>query len=400
MNKLNEKRIRFLAFVLFLPVLIDGINTFFKDWFGLSNTSSVTLILTGIVALYGWWLVAQALYRNGFLLYLAILGMFLLNYVLFEKSRPYLFEQSMVLIYVFYLPMSILIVGYIKDWSGFIQKCEPYCYLSAIICVLLIVATDYISFLNYMEYSYAVLPLILLNYVLCRRTKKFALWLSFVAQVVSVLIYGARAPILFAIAFMLVNEMFLVENGIKNTVRILLIALPVAACFVLFRSQILQFIQSYFYDSRFISKLLSDELFVSQGRNEINVVIIRELSNMGLNIYGLFADRFMCNIIYAHNIFFEVWLSFGWIFGTAIMVYIGFKFVWFWINEKPGEKKTIFAILFFGLFCRYLISGSFIIEGRFYICIVALLLISKKRWLKAARYGKDFGMRIKQLEES
>ncbi len=370
----NQSKIRYLIFVLFMPVLINGVNSFLMSFLGFSGTSLVTLAITGMVALWGWILMFQGVKTGSLFLWFSVIFLFVLNFVVFDYSREYLLDISMLIIYVFYLPISVMLIRDIEDWSDFISGSKPFCYLTSVISVFIILLTDYSTNLNYMEFSYAVLPFVMLGYVLFRNNPRLISGISLLAICLCIVIFGARATILFTLAFVFYCEFFVYKDNVARNVIFLLLAVLLIVLYFVFQDAIVQWASELAEttESYFLKKLTSGEIFTSSGRDGINEKTSYALSQMGLNIYGLFGDRYSCGIIYAHNIAIEIFLSFGWIIGSVIIAVALVRVLLFYLRNRSQELTVIFGLVLLSMFARYIISGSFVIEGKFYICVAML----------------------------
>ena len=119
------------------------------------------------------------------------------------------------------------------------------------------------------------------------------------------------------------------------------------------------------------------------GRETIYELCKAGISKMGFKIGGLFGDRiYLSNYMpvgsyktnYAHNVFYEIFLSFGWIFGTALIGYILFNSMKTFFSNNYSKDYQISVSFFFSLiFMRLIVSGSFLIEGQFILFLFLLM---------------------------
>ena len=121
--------------------------------------------------------------------------------------------------------------------------------------------------------------------------------------------------------------------------------------------------------------MLNGELLISSTRSLIYEQANYALKNMGLSIYGLFGDRLFVDSIYVHNIFYELLLSFGYIFGGISIIALLVLIIKAIMFNKNNNLKIIAILFTTSLFLRYLVSGSFVIEGNFYIYIAIMINI-------------------------
>jgi len=130
-------------------------------------------------------------------------------------------------------------------------------------------------------------------------------------------------------------------------------------------------------DSRFLTKMLNNQLLESNTRNAIYDEARYALENMGFGMYGLFGDRLVVSSVYVHNIFYEILLSFGYVFGTLFILLLIFIITKAIVFNKDTISK-VFALFFTAaFFLRFFVSGSFVIEGDFYLYIAAMLNICR-----------------------
>lgn len=90
-----------------------------------------------------------------------------------------------------------------------------------------------------------------------------------------------------------------------------------------------------------------------------------------MNINGLFYDRsILPNGMYSHNIFIEIFLSLGWVFGIVFLFFILKKMVRA-LNNQSLEGKIIWAYFMAVLFFTILYFWKYIWRGKicdFYFC--------------------------------
>lgn len=379
-EKRNISYLNSLAWVLLISVVLEFVNTVLKQRFSLTSTTQITLAIYSIVLIMSMFKVLK--YKGfkvkGVITYFLILMFFAINYVMFENSQTYLLDKNMLLIYLFYIPISIFVIGSIKDWNEALNIFQKFAYFAVFLSTLGITVVGYSDFLSYMEFSYSLLPFISILYYAFRQNLKLINLIAFLVGFIDILVFGARAPILFLLVFIVLYEIIrLRESKILPKITMILICILLVMVLTLFNDKIIHFVIriAELTNSRFLIKMLNRELLISHTRSLIYEEANYALKNMGLNIYGLFGDRLLVNAIYVHNIFYELLLSFGYIFGLISILALLFLIAKAIVFNKDTTLK-IMAILFTtALFLRYLVSGSFVIEGNFYIYIAIMLNI-------------------------
>ena len=285
-------------------------------------------------------------------------------------------DLAFILVCFYYFPLSVLIVYNISDWSRFLIILRPI----AIVSILLGVYIAFIqgvnlfvrdSLFSYMEFSYAMAPMIIALYVNARKYNRMIDYIFSFIGLVTILIYGARAALGFMIIYIALYELFI--RKIKLSTRIIIIGIAILLYINL--ENIASMLSSYemFANSRTLVRFLNNEFMEADGREYIYMSCHQRISTMGLDISGLFGDRPFCSGIYPHNIIYEILMSYGIIIGSMMLLMMLILMVYNLL--KKDSTITLFFIL--TLFARFLISGSYIIEGKFWLCLFALLSIAK-----------------------
>ncbi|HEM6271752.1 TPA: hypothetical protein ACGOYL_001540 [Streptococcus suis] len=282
----------------------------------------------------------------------------------------------MVMIYVYYLPYSVLILSRITDFthlfsSKFIEYMNYFIIISSFI--MKYVFDDQT---NYMPYSYNLLPIwILFSMNFIQKPNLLKAGVS-VVMLLEGVIYGARGPliwlvigVLFCSLLEMINKRVLANLSIKIIGRFIL-SLGVLTGIFLFLSKTLSSISSE--GSYILSRLQQGDLGDSSGRKAMIDIAITYLKQMGGEINGVFFDRtLMPQKLYVHNLILETYLSFGWFLGTIILLsiiyFVGKTFI---ISSITNKKVIIFAVSSF--FLKYFLSGS-MYEGESFIIMLALV---------------------------
>lgn len=378
---LNKKDLAFslvLGFVLILNVILLFVNSLLTQVIYLSDTSIFTFFLYSVLTVYAF---VKALKFKSFNLkkiymYMLILTVYLINFMIFEPSRSYLLSIEMLLIYFFFIPIGIFIVSQIQNWNLALEVLKRFAYIAIFLSTIGITIIGYSENVNYMEFSYSLLPFIVLVYFKFRETNSlFNLFVFFIAFY-NILILGARAPVLFLILFIVVLEFNKIrKKGIFYLVVSLIFLLLIYMTYILMDDIFLNFLYQLEQttNSRFLTKMLDNQLIESDARSVLYTEAASALKYLGFGMYGLFGDRLIVNEIYVHNIFYEVFLSFGYILGIiffSIFILIVAKILF---TSKNSVNKYVALIFTTALFLRYLVSGSFVVEGNFYIYAAVLI---------------------------
>ncbi|MFM0621228.1 hypothetical protein [Streptococcus suis] len=307
-------------------------------------------------------------------------GIYFLYFILYLTADPFVKDifsgVVMTMIYLYYLPYSILILSRIDDFSLlFSSKWIEYTNYF-VICIAFIVKYIFNDVTNYMTYSYNILPiwiLFTLNFI--HRPTLIKAGIA-VVMLLEGVIYGARGPLIWlAVGGILGLRLELIENKIirrltlKKFTRFIFSVGIFAGIFFLVRQRLgtIEIEGSYI-----LSRLQQGDLGDSAGRVVMIDSALSYLKFMGGEINGLFFDRtIMPEKIYVHNFILETLLAFGWMLGGLILVSLLF-FVCkiFLMSNSINKKMVIFAVSSF--FLKYFLSGS-MYEGESFIILVAIL---------------------------
>ncbi|NQJ67816.1 hypothetical protein HO543_00930 [Streptococcus suis] len=282
----------------------------------------------------------------------------------------------MMMIYVYYLPYSVLILTRISDFHQLFSS-KLIEYTNYVIIVSSFIAKYFFqNQTNYMTFSYQLLPIwMLFTFSFIRRPTLLKAGVALVMLLEGV-IYGARGPLIWLVIGAVVYFIFLAfENNfisnlsLKKLSQIVLWLGLFIGIFSVARKSLpaLNIENSYI-----LNRLEQGSIGVSTGRNEMIDIAINYLKQMGGEINGLFFDRtLMPNNIYVHNFILETYLSFGWFIGTLILIslvyFIGKTFLY---ANKTNKIVLIFAVPAF--FLKYFLTGS-MYEGDSFIIMMALV---------------------------
>lgn len=368
-HKIDRKRIRILSVLLILPLVIEPITVLTSG-----NSAAYTILLHSLFLLWALFVLRRTFSKSDVMWMTIMFSVLLFHFFLFPATRDFYLDKGMLFVYVLYLPISIICVRKIKHWDSFFETFKPFVYVATIIAIYLIFFTDESAKeddLNYMQFSYFLLPFAVAAYVLCREVRNFKCLICLLVFLISLLVFSARATIGFLFIFIIIYELLQVEN-IKALSAFVVILGGISFYIMSNIDAIVTYLSgiSLFEDSRFLMKLAGDELMVSQGRELIKMDVEKGLNVVGIDYSGFFGDRFFLGGRYPHNIYYEVILSMGWLIGPIVLFVFLLYYILAWI-KTPYKKILLFFTL--TLFARYLISGSYIAEGRFWLFFFILI---------------------------
>ena len=377
--------------LLLAQVLTQALNFILQTYLGISDTSKFTTAYYIAVLVYSIWVIIKTYSMSEFLnklgIYLGFVFVFALSYLLYPKTRTYYTSVNMTIVMTVFLPISIYIISEIIDWKELINSSTPYTAISILLSSYVVLFMEYRNLGNYMEFSYPLLPFVCLSFWNMRTKFGFLNVALFLLGLFDLLVFGARATLIFLFLFIVVFEVYLSFTGTKASGIKWLILILVGLVAFFFLESINSFLYDFAieYDSRFLIKLLNGDLFMSTGREELTQQALKHISELSLKAHGFFGDRLLLEN-YCHNIAYELILSVGWILSCVCLIWFVFYIYKLWVSKNSFEKM-IFIMLFFALFCRFFVSASFVETGSFYMFIFALVGMAKCKSVNSEETG-------------
>lgn len=377
MKSLDKYNLRILSAVLFVPLFIEAFTVFRHG----SNS-----IMTGLIYIGG---LIYSLFRirrqiTGFDLFIlgAIYAFITLNILLFPSTFEYYQTVVMYMSMIFYVPVGCFVVRHIKNWNNLFDEIKPFAIGGVLMGIYIVFIGDIgfdEEYFNYMEFSYSILPFVAALYVIARRerTWKFLWFILFAFGTLCMVIYGARATILFLLLFIAFFEFL---NGTsKSKIYVLVGFILVIAIIAIFFDDILLYLSGIdaLKNSRLIMKAVAGQLSDGGDRDILIEDSIKRICSMDLEISGIFGDRAYIRGIYPHNIILEILMQFGIFLGSMILLFMLYVICIDVIRTGFGLVSVYLCCVLFG---RFLFSGSYIQDGSFWLWLFCMLSIFKSRY--------------------
>ena len=378
----NDKLLLALSFLLFMPLLFDFI-------FAMTNGNSGTysLIIYGLSFFVIIFQFRKLISIKNVLYILGLFTIFALNMVIFPSSQEYFFRPQMFLLYGYTIPISFLFLVKIKDWSSFFRIMSYFGFISIFMSAKVILYVMSIPNLvqegvfSYMEFSYALSPMLCALFARYLETNKYIYLIAYLAGMAEIVAYSSRAALLYAIMFVFIGELYYFKKRKRRFfcfVTILMVG-------IFFSATITKKIEysSYFEASYAINRFISGEGSTSESREYIYKLCRQRIDEVGVNVNGFFGDRPYCGSVYPHNLFYEILMQFGAFVGTIILILLFFLIIRSFI-KCPNKLIVIFFIL--TIFAQFFVSGSYLESGKFWIFLCATISLAGNRKLKRYEY--------------
>ena len=391
-NAQSRNRISITLFMLLLAlkVTMEFISTVLGCLFGISSTSAISIGLYMAFIVYTLYkIIVNRSIKVGSLLF--VIGVYFLIAItwFFSNNRAFYFDQTMLLNYLVFIPFSGFVVLSISDWNELFDVAPKYVYICSLLCLLNAVisvvfkSSRMTTNTSYMGYSYTLLPIICLSYLLYKHQRDKKSLFICAACFVSMLIYGARMPIfLFLLYFVLCN--IREANNWKRMIYIFLLLLVGVFFEAIMKSELLYSVMSALgskYGAHISNEFFKGNLFASAGREQIYEIIKQAIGQMPFSGMGMFADRaILGGSSYSHSIILESVLSLGWFWSVVFLGMLLILFIKAFSKSFIDKTQSIYLLFFVSFFCKLFVSSSFIGEWGFYVFLgIVFSYIDKNR---------------------
>jgi len=213
-------------------------------------------------------------------------------------------------------------------------------------------------------------------------------FINFILSLLIIIALGSRGAIL-CIIFYTIMKLFKLRS--KNTFRNLLFLytlLCITIVFVVNFEGILlsvnELLLNFNIESRTISLFLRDEVHLS-GRNELYSQTIRAIAENSIFGIGIGGDRLILNGVYVHNIFLEIVANYGIILGSFLIILLALLIIKSIKSKNLNKYNLVIFWISFGL-VHLVVSGSYLIDIRFWIFIGLLINLNFRRPSRSIKY--------------
>ena len=237
-----------------------------------------------------------------------------------------------------------------------------------------------------MSAAYAILPNILL-----------VLWKAFekpnIVNVPTVLIsvflllsFGTRGPVVCLILY-IVFYFVLIKQWNKN-----ILILGIIALVVFFLISYIDIILLYLYDlmysvgvsTRVLDLFSNENMFVSQGRDDLNDLVLSRIHESNGSPYGIAALSRWTDT-YPHNLALQLWLEFGVLLGSVLLLSLVVLIVVAYFKTKDSSERVFLLVLFIIGFVHLFLSHTYLtVSWTFMLVGYSIYIINhnKKRMAK------------------
>lgn len=298
-----------------------------------------------------------------------IAGIVIFNYFVYCENRIYM-RNALEDEYVYLLIMILCIYAADKELiekAMIISACCVFAFDTLLFCTPvyknLLIRYDYGGV--HAVYSYSLLfPLVMFMYMVEFKERKVMIIPAIISAYIMCLYGGNRMAMISFSSYLL----YILWRGFRRKKRMYKILIPITMIIVIaviiinmktLLSHIIDYGESRKLTFRILELIFEKDFLVSRGRNEIfSILIQKALSWNGMIGYGICGDRLLTiTHEYAHNIFLELIIEFGWINGGLISV--GFILLLVYQVARNHEYRELVIVLIALKIISLMVSGTF-----------------------------------------
>lgn len=310
--------------------------------------------------------------KNDIFFIFSLIIVFMFEWFFYKDGQKYL-DKYIVTFVVRILPLYFVGVS-----LGEAEDREEIVYQMYIISIITLVASivyrfafgesmsDAVSkYVGDMDHAYKVLPhCCLIAYYAVKRTNLLNLVCAAVGGFYLLMLGTRGAALLYLV---LIALLLIMGRTSKGVIARIVVVFGIIGGFIVspwYDAAILwmyQKAQQLGLSVRIFDKLIAGEVAVSGGRDTIRELLLYAIKEEPVFGNGLCSDRVLAGN-YAHNVALELWVEFGVILGTAILIIVivvlfrGYK-----ATHGESEKGLILSLIFASFFKLFL-SGSYLDE--------------------------------------
>lgn len=314
-----------------------------------------------------------------FLFVLGVTAVFIFEFLFRGQDNPYLdaYFPSFLL-----LTLPLYLVGIAISFYENREKLFFYLYILSSLTIILnfiykvIFGTPMDAVMSQyqgnMNLAYNLLPhCCLVAFYAAKKTNIFNVGLT-VFSVIYISMLGTRG----AAAILLVNIAWNIIMG-KNSKRVLLKIFTLFGAIAVFvLSPLCDSLIMWMYELtqklglsiRIFDKLLGGTQLGSSGRDILTERLLASVNEHFLFGTGLCSDRMMVGI-YAHNILIELWVGFGVVVGSLILMILIYVLLRGYLESNKSEEKGFIIVLIHSAFLKLFLSGSYMDDKMLFLLI-------------------------------
>lgn len=366
--------------------MLVGTNDFFYGFNELFNNIITVIFILIYLKLFLFSAILKKIKAETILFIFFILIFFILT-VTFDVERftldyfPYTYVKRQLRTFIAYC-LPLFFVTMALDSTDYLVKklfdCTFPCFVIATISFFFAIQNNESN--NYsMSYGYAIMLVAVILLFKYSHTKRFWDLAQFLLITLYILLEGSRGP-LFCIAVAVTCALLVNSSGTKKIIFIAVAFISCIICFI-FYQDILDFIASVLEKfgiySRTLYMLLENNITSDSDRSLYHKTLLEALNKSPILGLGAFGGESVVGL--AHSLYIDILANFGYIFGTAFIVYIIGKDVYLIFKNKGTSYSELLLILSVIILPRGIFDDAFwsakelwmimalFIQGKYYV---------------------------------
>lgn len=350
----------------------------------LSDLFVPVCIIFAILASLPWF--SKYIRGRDILFYIGMVMLVLFTMIFFPQTMNYL-QTDWWKILILAAPFYLVGVSYSdKTCSNDLFWCSVVGVIAIFAYRLYLIGAGKAPENDDMDAAYKLLPSVmyLIYYAYNKRRKRY--WAVAAASALFMFVFGTRGPILCILIYVIALMMYGVmkEHSAKKMVALTGIIIVVVAVFSqdeLFLQMSLKLsdlLERLGFSSRIFDYYIAGEAATSKGRELLAQQATEAIINSPLFGYGFTGDRYVLGI-YVHNFILEIWVHFGIVFGSIILLAIMTLVIVALVKTFKARKVFTFVLMLVCMmFVKLLLSSSYTIEPYFYFMLGVLVCTIRK----------------------
>jgi O-Antigen ligase len=367
-------RIEYLfAFFWLYMLTIRRVTAFLTQSLGLYQYVEYlnAILIFIVISLCATSIIKVLKFRDG-IFYLLITLIVGIHYIIYPKTNEWISTNG--LDFLFYiLPFYFLgiAIGTVKVNLSMLKTCSIINLICSIV-VMFVTKVNSVEIEQSMGIAYLVLPNVLLLIYFAVKNTNFSNFFFALIGFIFITLQATRFPIFLCVVFTIV--VIILYTGTIKKVILSILGITLACLIYLTYESILLYLYNilnkYGFSVRIIEQLLEGNITDDNGRDYLVIAVKNMIADHPFVGNGLYSDRIESlnfwwvgeSGIYVHNIFYELWSHFGYIYGTIILLiilYLVFKGL---LSCTDNSQRVL--MLVFSFVCLKLIVSSSYLETR------------------------------------
>jgi len=322
--------------------------------------TAIPLSIAIIMTLFRKWKVFVVVYSITLLIVL-------LNILIFHQNEIFLVQNSLRFLLPVVIPsaLCLMFIPSIDIVEDVLYKISWLCTFPVFIYVInFFTGTFIISDYN-MSFSYGLLLPMLSLY---SKKNPCSVIVSIILFIIVVGIGSRGAAVIFVL--------YALYDIFQSHKKFAIPALLLLIVFFLFLPSLAQWFESIDIHSRTLNLLFDHNLLRSDARSLLYESMLDVFWDNPITGIGLFGDRIYLNGSYVHNFIIELYLNWGVLIGTIILLFLLVKFIKTYKNSNKTNRNILIKYLLASV-VPLMFSGSYLIDYNLGIFIGVLFLLSR-----------------------